>query len=63
MKRATEALVKSAQQVREREDEANVEVNKKMVGGVAQVSIVMHSFTCWSPGFYITTSNTHHILT
>ena len=37
VKRATEALVKSAQQVKEREDEANVQVNKKMVGGVAQV--------------------------
>ena len=37
MKRATETLVKSAQQVKEREDEANVQVNKRMVGGVAQV--------------------------
>lgn len=39
VKRATEALVKSAQQVKEREDEANVQVNKRMVGGVAQVCI------------------------
>lgn len=37
MKRATEALVKAAQQVKEREDEANVQVNKRLVGGVAQV--------------------------
>ena len=37
VKRATETLVKSAQQVKEREDEANVQVNKRMVGGVAQV--------------------------
>lgn len=39
VKRATEALVKAAQQVKEREDEANVQVNKRMVGGVAQVII------------------------
>lgn len=38
VKRATEALVKSAQQVKEREDEANVQVNKNMVSGVAQVN-------------------------
>ena len=43
MKRATEALVKSAQQVKEREDEANVQVNKRMVGGVAQV---IHNIEC-----------------
>lgn len=29
--------MKAAQQVKEREDEANVQVNKRMVGGVAQV--------------------------
>ena len=46
MKRATEALVKSAQQVKEREDEANVQVNKRMVGGVAQV---IHNFECVFP--------------
>ena len=46
MKRATEALVKSAQQVKEREDEANVQVNKRMVGGVAQV---IHNIECVFP--------------
>ena len=46
MKRATEALVKSAQQVKEREDEANVQVNKRMVGGVAQV---IHNIECLFP--------------
>lgn len=48
MNRATEALVKAAQQVREREEDANVQVNKRMVGGVAQVSVIqpvgLHSF-------------------
>jgi len=37
VKRATEALVKSSQEVQKREDEANVQVNKRMVGGVAQL--------------------------
>lgn len=37
VKRATEALVKAAQQVKEREDEENVAINQRMVGGVAQL--------------------------
>ena len=38
--------MKSAQQVKEREDEANVQVNKRMVGGVAQV---IHNIECVFP--------------
>ena len=38
--------MKSAQQVKEREDEANVQVNKRMVGGVAQV---IHNIECLFP--------------
>ncbi|GFR75659.1 talin-1 [Elysia marginata] len=36
VKRATEALVKAAQQSREEDDQSNLTVNKRMVGGIAQ---------------------------
>jgi len=39
VKRASEALVRAAQQEREsQEDEESLTVNKRMVGGIAQVS-------------------------